>query len=79
EEKTKLGGILNHSQRLRKAYGFKEGFRKIFETHQTPEEGKVEILRWLKKAQAVYCEVIQAVQKHLDGICNYFLSRTTGE
>ncbi|MFQ3585899.1 MAG: transposase, partial [Cyanobacteriota bacterium] len=56
EEKTKLGSILNHSQRLRKAYEFKEEFRKIFETHQTPEEGQVEILRWLKKAQAVYCE-----------------------
>ncbi len=42
-----------------------------------PEDGKTEILRWLKKAQTVYCDVIQTVRNHLDGICNYFLSRTT--
>lgn len=77
EEKSKLDTILNHSQRLRKAYEFKEEFRKIFETHQTPEEGKVEILRWLKKAQSVYCDVIQTIRNHLDGICNYFINRTT--
>ena len=77
EEKVKLDTILSHSQRLKSAYEFKEEFRKIFETHQTPEEGKVEILRWLRKSRSVYCDVIQTVRSHLDGICNYFLSRTT--
>jgi transposase len=77
EERIKLDSILGHSQRLRKAYEFKEEFRKIFETHQTPKEGKIEILRWLSKARSVYCDVIQTVRNHLDGICNYFLSRTT--
>lgn len=77
EEKTKLATILSHSQRLKLAYEFKEEFRRIFETPQTPEEGKVEILSWLKKAQSVYGDVIQTIRNHLDGICNYFLNRTT--
>lgn len=76
-EQLKLDAILSHSQRLRKAYEFNEEFREIFETHQTPEEGKLEILRWLQTARSVYCDVIQTVRSHLDGICHYFLSRTT--
>lgn len=77
EEKIKLDTILSHSQRLRSAYEFKEEFRKIFETHQTPQAGKGEILRWLQNAQSVYGDVIQTIQNHLDGIGNYFLNRTT--
>lgn len=77
EEKLKLDTILSHSPRLRKAYEFKEEFRSIFESHQTPEEGKLKILRWLKHARSVYCDVIETIRSHLDGICNYFLSRTT--
>ena len=77
EERLKLDTILSHSQRLRKAYELKEEFRDIFETHQTPEEGKQGILTWLNKARLVYCDVIQMIQSHLDGICNYFISRTT--
>jgi len=32
---------------------------------------------WLAKARCFYCDVIGTIQNHLDGICNYFLSRTT--
>jgi transposase len=77
EEQSNLASILGHSQRLKLAYELKEEFRDIFETCNTPEEGKVQLLQWLKKARTVYCDVLTTIRNHLDGICNYFLSRTT--
>ncbi len=76
-EQTKLAPILRHSQRLKLAYELKEEFREIFETCNTVEDGKEQLLRWLKKARSVYCDVLTTIRNHLDGICNYFLSRTT--
>ena len=29
------------------------------------------------KARPVYCEVLSTIRKHFEGICNYFLNRTT--
>ncbi len=77
EKRIKLASILSHSNRLKTAYELKEEFREIFETCATVEEGKVHLLRWLRKARNVYCDVLTTIHNHLDGICNYFLSRTT--
>lgn len=76
-EKIKLPTILKHSKRLKLAYELKEEFRKIFETCKTVEDGKKQVLTWLKQARYVYCGVLTTIRNHLDGICNYFLSRTT--
>lgn len=77
EEQTKLIPILNSSKRLKLAYELKEEFREIFETSDSVESGKEQLLLWLKKARAVYCDVLTTIRNHLDGICNYFLSCTT--
>jgi transposase len=77
EETTKLEQILQHSQRLRKAYEWKEEFRAIYEKHLNVEEGKRQIEQWLHQARYVYCEVITTIRNHLNGICNYFHNRTT--
>lgn len=77
EEQEKLQLILKGSQRLRLAYTLKEEFRQIFETRQEPVEAQKQLLQWLQKARAVYCDVLVTIREHLDGICNYFLSRTT--
>ncbi len=77
EEQVKLEAILNHSQRLKLAYALKEEFREIFETCSTVESGREQLLKWLKKADSVYSSVLTTIRNHLDGICNYFLSRTT--
>ena len=76
-ERVKLEVILSHSKRLRLAYELKEEFRDIFETCRTVEEGRNELVKWLKKARFIYCDVLSRIRSHLDGICNYFLSRTT--
>ncbi len=75
-EQIKLATILKHSKRLQLAYELKEEFREIFETCNTVEAGKEKLLTWLKKARSVYCDVLKTIRNHLDGICNYFLSRT---
>lgn len=77
EEQVKLAVILSQSGRLKLAYELKEEFRSIFEACHTVEAGKEQLLEWLKKARSVYCEVLTTIRSHLDGICNYFLSRTT--
>ncbi len=77
EQKVKLADILKHSKRLKLAYELKEEFRDIFERSETVEAGKEQLLAWLKKARSVYCDVLTTIRNHLDGICNYFLNRTT--
>ncbi len=77
EQKVKLADILKHSKRLKLAYELKEEFRDIFERSQTVEAGQEQLLTWLKKARSVYCDVLTTIRNHLDGICNYFLNRTT--
>lgn len=76
-ERVKLEVILRHSKRLKLAYELKEEFREIFENCQTVEEGREQFIKWLQKARSIYCDVITTIRNHLDGICNYFLSRTT--
>jgi transposase len=76
-EKRKLDDILSRSKRLRSAYEWKEEFREIYETSTTVEEGKLRLSEWLNKAESVYCDAITTIRNHLDGICNYFIHRTT--
>lgn len=77
EEKVKLEDILKQSKRLRLAYKLKEDFRDIFETCQTPESGREKLKEWLQEAKVIYGGVLETIRKHLDNICNYFLSRTS--
>jgi transposase len=77
KQAVKLTEILSRSKRLKLAYELKEEFRDIFETNQTVEQGKEQLLTWLKKAQSIYGDVLTTIRNHLEGICNYFLNRTT--
>ena len=76
-EKNKLFDILGQSTRLRIAYELKEEFRNIYETTRTVEEGKTKLEKWLDKAKVVYSDAITTIHNHFEGICNYFLNRTT--
>lgn len=77
KQEDRLAEILAHSKRLKRAYELKEEFRRIFEVTQSVTQGKEQLLEWLKKAQPIYCDVLTTIRNHLDGICNYFLNRTT--
>jgi transposase len=77
EENEKLELILRQSERLRTAYELKESFRAIYESKLTVEEGKNKIELWMNEARKVYCKAITTISNHIEGICNYFLNRTT--
>ncbi|NEQ29306.1 MAG: transposase, partial [Microcoleus sp. SIO2G3] len=76
-EKNILDNILKQSTRLRIAYELKEEFRNIYETSMTVEEGRAELEKSLDKAKIVYCDALTTIRNHFDGICNYFINRTT--
>jgi transposase len=77
QERVKLEMILQHSSRLRLSYELKEKFRSIFESPLSVEAGKAQLLEWLSIAKLVYTDIVATIENHLDGICNYFLNRTT--
>lgn len=77
EQKPKLEQVLSLSPCLRIAYELKEQFRRIYETSQTPKSGSTRLEKWLRQAQLLFGDVSQTIRKHLEGICNYFISRTT--
>ncbi len=76
-EKDKLEQVLNQSACLRIAYEMKEEFREIYETSQTVQSGLSRMKKWLAQAQIFYPKAVETIRDHLEGICNYFISRTT--
>ncbi len=59
------------------AYEMKEKFREIYETNLTVEKASNKIKEWLNYAQVVVRESASTIENHFEGICNYFLHRTT--
>lgn len=76
-EVEKLAQLLNQSPCLTIAYEMKEEFRQIYETRQTVQSGLNQMKKWLAQAQVFYPKTVQTIRDHLEGICNYFISRTT--
>lgn len=77
DKRLKLEALLDRSPCLRIAYELKEEFRQIYETCQTVKTGRNRFEKWLRSAQLLFVDAAATIQNHLDGICNYFLSRTT--
>jgi hypothetical protein len=55
----------------------KEKFREIYETNLTVKKGQTKIKEWLNHAQVFFRESASTIENHFEGICNYFLNRTT--
>jgi transposase len=73
----KLEIILNKSECLRIAYEMKEEFREIYETNMTVKIAQAKFKDWLNYAQIFFQESASTIVNHFEGICNYFLTRTT--
>ena len=50
EQEAQVKRILGCSRRLKKVYELKESFRDIYESHQTPENARIELSKWMKQA-----------------------------
>lgn len=77
EQKEQLASVLNQSEILKIAYWLKSEFRSIYETSKTVKSGYNRFKKWLRLAQVIYGKAAKTIRKHLEGICNYFISRTT--
>lgn len=76
-EREQLQQLLNLSISLRIAYELKEEFREIYETSKTVSTGLNRMKKWLVQAQVFYPKAARTIRNHLEGIGNYFISRTT--
>ena len=73
----KLEMTLKKSECLRIAYEMEEEFREIYETNMTVKIAQTEFKNWLNHADLFFQESTSTIVNHLEGICNYFLNRTT--
>ncbi|WP_216670838.1 transposase [Microcoleus asticus] len=73
----KLELTLGKSECLRIAYEMKEKFREIYESNLTVKKWQNKIKEWLNHAQLFLRESASTIKHHFEGICNYFLERTT--
>ncbi len=72
-----LGLTVGKSECLIISYEMKEKFREIYETNLTVKKGQKKIQEWLNHAQVFLREFASTIEHHFEGICNYFLNRTT--
>lgn len=77
DEQIKLEEILKTSICLRFAYEWKEELRDIYETSKNVKSGQRRLKKWLETAQVFYGEAVTTIRNHFEGICNYFISRST--
>ena len=73
----KLAITLEKSECLRIAYEMKEEFREIYETNMTVKIAQTKFKDWLNYATLFFKEASATIVNHFEGICNYFLNRTT--
>jgi len=55
----------------------KEVFREIYETNMTVKMAHKKFKIWLNYAPLSFQESASTIVNHFEGICNYFLNRTT--
>jgi transposase len=77
EENKELVKVLQKSPCLSIAYELKEEFRDIYETSTTVKMGRRRFKKWLIAASCIFGSITKTIFKHLEEICNYFISRTS--
>lgn len=77
EQIQRLAVTLKKSECLRIAYEMKEEFREIYETHMTVKIAQVKFKDWLNYGAIFFKEATLTILNHFEGICNYFVNRTT--
>ena len=77
EEKTDLQELLNQSPCLSIAYELKEKLRDIYETSTSVKMGLRKLQKWLISARIIFGKTADTLERHIQGICHYFINRTT--
>jgi transposase len=77
EEKLDLESLLNQSPCLKIADELKEELREIYETSTTSKMGRRKLEKWLTFAKCIFGQTAETLEKYIEEICHYFVSRTT--
>lgn len=81
EERKSLDQVLSFSPWLRAVYRQRERLFGIFEGNHTKEAAEAELRQWIKAVRrskvGCYDKFVGTLEKHLDEITNYFVSRLT--
>jgi transposase len=77
EEKRDLPSLLNLSPCLGIAYELKEELRNIYETSTSVKMGLRKLQKWLISARIIFGKTADTLERHIQGICHYFINRTT--
>jgi transposase len=59
------------------AYELKEELYTLYETARTAHGAQHQLRRWLRIARLLYRESAAMIERHLEGICQYFANHTT--
>ncbi len=59
------------------AYELKEELYRIYETAKTVHGAQRQLRRWLRIARLLYRDSAAMIERHLEGICQYFANHTT--
>ena len=81
EEQEILDLLFDASPLLRKAYQLREKLTRIFDKEHTKESGRRAIRRWMTEVRQsgldCFDKFLATLEKHLDIITNYFISRSS--
>lgn len=72
EERSELKLLLSECPVLRIACEMKEELRDIYRTARTPNSAKNRLRKWLRHAKYFFQDSAKSIERHLEGICNYF-------
>lgn len=81
DDYARLSRLEKESLKTTTVFHMKEILRRIFEEAESVEEGKRDILAWVTLAKdekiSSLTRVAKMIERHIDGICNYFAERLT--
>jgi transposase len=69
-------GLKNHPC-LAMAYELKEDLYTLYETARSVKGAQRQLRRWLRIARLLFANSTAMIERHLDGICQYFAHHTT--
>ena len=79
DQRARLRQGLKDHPCLAIAYDLKEELYTLYETARSVNGAQRQLRRWLRIARLLYADSAVMIERHLEGICQYFAHHTTSE
>jgi transposase len=77
DQRARLHQGLKEHPCLAMAYELKEELFTLYETARSVSGARRQLRRWLRMARLLYVDSAAMIERHLEGICQYFANHTT--